>query len=431
MGCGSSDQKTVYERPEKVQAPPAEVAPPVSIVKPPKTPFHEQYVLLGKVGKGAFAQVHIGKRLSDSAELAVKVTDFRARNEQGVLCQGIDQGSKRAIIKEADIMARVAAEKSCVSLVEDFVEDGVGYIVMERCDLTLLQHLQRLPNLTEVSLSQVIKGMLDGLVASHDLRVVHRDVKPDNFLCISQPSGEAIVKLCDFGLAHVLANENATCKGVYGTAPFMPPEMLMAEPYDAKADIWSLGIIAYALLIGQFPYQPAERGTKAMKAAIVAGVPEPTFKLKAALVVSGQSTVSEDAVAFLRTLLSREARSRPTAKEAIQQPWLAKCTVQPSEISNFQPMLNSAKRCGAFDVRAVDKDDKHEGSLDMFLIQEQARYHGKSAVQFDSGNSTKKMEKVNSGRTESTDCASNSANGSSRNEVIPAETSSTATGSRN
>merc|ERR1719356_1121229 len=99
------------------------------------------------------------------------------------------------------------------------MEAGLAYVVMEKCDVTLLQALERSSKLKESTLRSVLRQMLQALAAVHAAGIVHRDVKPDNFLCTGPSCGT--VKLCDFGLSRALPEEGQEqeeegLSGVYG-----------------------------------------------------------------------------------------------------------------------------------------------------------------------------------------------------------------------
>jgi serine/threonine protein kinase len=349
--------------------------------------FHQQYLLMGKLGKGAFAQVHLCRRVCDgqvsSKDLAVKIADLR-KHSGGRVTEEVDMRAQRAVEKEVSIMRKVGPQTYCVHQKEAFLEGAFTYIVMEKCDSTLLSLLERSTGLTEGVLAKIFKDMLKGLSVIHKIGIVHRDVKPDNFLVSGDPVN---VKLCDFGLAAVLPHgEHPELTGVYGTAPFMSPEMLKAFPYGAKTDVWSMGVIVYVLLLGEFPYHPAESTSKAMKAAIVAGVPAPTFRPKLGLDMGGTLKISPEANSFLQPLLARDPENRLTADGSLQHIWLGAKEPGSWGSASLRPMLYSAKRVGAFDTRNVN--DSVPNDMDHFLAQMQSKYH-KSTMRNYGGSSSR------------------------------------------
>lgn len=327
-------------------------------------PFHESYQILNMLGKGAFAKVYLAKQTMLDCPVAVKIIDLRRSGDK------VNARSRQLVEAEIAILRRVADRDHVVKYLAHYVEGCFAYIVMERCELTLLQALEQQTDISEQSFKRVFTEMLRALSALHALRVVHRDVKPDNFMCAGPNS---MVKVCDFGLAEVLPPVGRPdLKGVYGTAPFMSPEMLRMHGYGEKTDVWSLGVIAYVLMLGQFPYQPTENTGKGMKAIISAGDPAPTFEPKVnsrAGRSNGSTVVSPDARRFLRALLSRDPARRPAATEALQHAWLQSPA---AGNQSLREMLLAAKRAGAFDTRTRQEPGN---GLCLALAAEQAKYH--------------------------------------------------------
>merc|ERR1719158_1096216 len=124
--------------------------------------------------------------------------------------------------------------------------------------MSLLQGLEAQQLYDEFTVKGVLLGMLRALEAIHSVHVVHRDIKPDNFLC---SGGLHTIKLCDFGLAESVAasGHQVVMRDIYGTAPFMSPEMLSCNGYDISTDMWSFAVIAYVMMLGSFPYQALDK----------------------------------------------------------------------------------------------------------------------------------------------------------------------------
>merc|ERR1719419_703743 len=173
--------------------------------------------------------------------------------------------------------------------------------------MTLPQALESASEVTVDSLRRVTCEMLQALVAIHKVNVVHRDIKPDNFL---YTENQRRVKLCDFGFAEVMpVSEGLT--GIYGTPPFMSPEMLSSMSYGPGTDVWSLGVTAHIVVFRQFPPQSVMiMGGEAWVPAT--GPPVPNLQVKRSLDIDGVD-ISDSADQSIRALLDRDPQRRPSA----------------------------------------------------------------------------------------------------------------------
>jgi serine/threonine protein kinase len=272
-------------------------------------------------------------------------------------------------------------------------------MVMERCSFSLLHHLDHVAELTECTLGQVFAQLLRGLAHMHASHVVHRDLKPDNFLI--GDDGQT-VKIADFGFS-IRLQKGGKLRGMCGTAPFMSPEMLADGGYDSKVDLWSIGVSVYVLLFGVFPYMPKEPGCKLMKMAIAGGV-RPNFK------PVGNSTKetsfrTEPAVTFVKNLLCRRPEGRPSATEALNMEFMVASAAgrhaDGIELPSLRTMLRSAKKVGAFDMREVRTDEDVDGLLN--TLQEEK--HGVPLIGLQATTSAE-FQETKSGSSCSTKCPS-------------------------
>jgi len=316
---------------------------------PPRL-FHEAYELerggSSTIGRGSFASVQAVRRrgasVAASPALAAKVISLHEDRDLG---GGICARRCKKVWREVEIARMVRGKEHILQFEEALFEAGLAYIVMERCDRTLVEAVESLPTLTESSLKRFFHQMLQGIAALHDAGVVHRDVKPDNFLCFGPNS---IVKLCDFGLSTIIRNQDT--EGICGTPPYMAPEMVQYLRYSWSVDIWSMGALAYVFLFGEFPYRLQEYDPRDMKAAIATGCPAPTFRPSNALQDAGVQCPSPAATGFLRTALSRRPQDRFTARAALESDFFAEPHLERHAEGSLAAALESAKNLGAFDL---------------------------------------------------------------------------------
>jgi serine/threonine protein kinase len=338
-------------------------------------PFHSRYVLGRKLGQGAFSTVYVATSIACGGDVAVKVTDLRATCQGNVAGATNDPKTEEVVQTEVEVLKQVRDKDCCIQLYEACKEGVLSYIIMELCEFSLCQAFESLPELNERTIVRCVKGMLQALEVLHDAKIVHRDIKPDNFLC----SGEDMqVKLCDFGLAKVMTSEACSLlSGVVGTPPFMSPEMIGNTGYGTATDVWSLGVTVYVMLFGCFPYEPEGRNKSAMKEAILLDSPAPSYKLSKAVKeeTTQKPDISKDAIAFMRELLDRSPICRPSAKEAQHMLWISLPeTAETRSARCLQPTFQAAKEIGAFHPWArAQKEDQPDG-FDAKLSPLQAKH---------------------------------------------------------
>lgn len=201
------------------------------------------YLIDRKIGAGGMGNVYHGTHETDGHNAAIKVLPGSIAREDGFI-----QRFHREIVA-----LRKVSNKHIVQLFEDGeTGDGCCYYAMEYVDgptLTMeIQSRRRIPWREVISISLQIAAALK---AAHDAGIVHRDLKPSN-LMLSQ---DGIVKLTDFGVAHVFATTRLTrTGGVVGTAEYMSPEQARGARATKRSDLYSLGAVMYVMLTGRPPF---------------------------------------------------------------------------------------------------------------------------------------------------------------------------------
>jgi serine/threonine protein kinase len=193
-----------------------------------------------------------------------------------------------------------------VRAIETFEHRNQIFIVMELCaggDL-----YSRDPY-TEEDAARILSSILSALGYMHSKNVVHRDLKYENILFVND-SPKAEVKLIDFGLSKVYGDNAQLTEGV-GTIYTMAPEVLKGN-YTTKADVWSIGVIAYMLLSSQMPFY----GRK--KRHIVEQILNCQFDFRG----RRWKKISDQAKAFIEDLLVLDPDDRLEAKNANSSVWL-------------------------------------------------------------------------------------------------------------
>ncbi|MEM8738973.1 MAG: protein kinase [Planctomycetota bacterium] len=167
-----------------------------------------------------------------------------------------DLALRKRIREEASIHKRVSTTqpKHLIQFI-DAVDDPRGLmLVSEFYPSTSLEALlqDRDAPLEERQALGIVAATALGLQAIHAAGVIHRDLKPSNIL-LGQDRG---LKICDFGLAAIIESQESLA---LGSVRYMAPELLRSEPADGRADVYSLGIIAYEMLAGRTHFDTAFR----------------------------------------------------------------------------------------------------------------------------------------------------------------------------
>jgi len=131
-------------------------------------------------------------------------------------------------------------------------QDQFQYIVMEYLDgPTLQREIQRTGPLPAARILHIVGQLAGALDYAHQQGLVHRDVKPANIIL----SRGDHATLTDFGLVKAARRSTLTCEGTtMGTLRYMSPEQAMGRELDARADVYSLGVVVYEMLVGETPF---------------------------------------------------------------------------------------------------------------------------------------------------------------------------------
>ncbi len=131
--------------------------------------------------------------------------------------------------------------------------DLIQYIVMEYIDgITLKEFIERQGSLRWKDAVYFTIQILKGLQHAHDKGIVHRDVKPQNIMVLS----DGTIKVADFGIARFARNEQRTITDkAIGSVHYISPEQARGEKTDEKSDIYSVGVMLYEMLTGQLPFE--------------------------------------------------------------------------------------------------------------------------------------------------------------------------------
>jgi serine/threonine protein kinase len=283
----------------------------------------EYYKDLHMIDSGSQGNVYRAVRIADGAAVAIKrVVIKNERTEIPALANEV------ALLSSCD-------HANVVRMYDCFRAGREVSIVMEMMDGgKLTDLLEEDPGIgalfTEPEMATIIREVLLGLEYLHHDGCMHRDIKSDNVLLNS--SGD--IKLGDFGFATSL--NTAMRKTMVGTPYWMAPEIAKGDPYDYKADVWSVGILFLELCDGQ----PPMMGINPMRALVKIGTqPPPSIQ-------GHRRNLTKQCYDFAAFLLVKDPKARPTAADALQHPFLSQHYTSTSFMKEYLALAkkNDAKK---------------------------------------------------------------------------------------
>jgi len=219
-----------------------------------------KYVVEGVLGRGGMGTVYLARDPGLDRRVAVKTLTLGPEDAPELRMRFLREAQAAGGLRHPNIVT-----------VYDVGEDaGQPYIAMEYIEGIDLEHViqRREPYSIEWKLD-VLRQVCEGLAYAHRRGIVHRDVKPANIRVT--PTGE--VRIMDFGVAR-LPSSTATQSGrLLGTVQYMAPEQVEGAPVDHRADIFSVGAIAYELVAYRKPFQGDS--LTAVMLQIMHGAPDP------------------------------------------------------------------------------------------------------------------------------------------------------------
>ncbi len=209
-----------------------------------------RYHILDVIGHGGMGVIFRARQLSVDRLVAIKMMHARASQSEDNVAR---------FHREAQACSKLTHPNTI--RLYDFGQTTLGnfYMVMELLEGRSLR--QVIQDEAPISAPRVLRMMMQccaSLAEAHAAGIIHRDIKPENIFVIDRPDAQDSIKLLDFSIAK-LANAQMTAIGtVFGTPQYMSPEQTHGGGIDGRSDIYSLGIVAYAMLSNTLPFHHSE-----------------------------------------------------------------------------------------------------------------------------------------------------------------------------
>ncbi|MFF5314723.1 protein kinase domain-containing protein [Streptomyces massasporeus] len=247
-----------------------------------------RYRLDALIGSGGASDVYRGFDLRLRRPVAVKM--FRA---------GTGFDTEEIFRSEAEILARLQ-HPGLVTAFDAGHHDGDAFLVMQLIDgRTLKSRIAEGP-LSYEAAAALGAALADALAHTHEVGIVHRDVKPSNILLDSSDRPH----LTDFGISRLLDATTRTATGTMtGTAAYLAPEQVLGRPVGRPADIYALGLVLLECLTGRLEYDGGP-----LEAAIARLHRPPALP----------DSLPDGFAGLLRDMTSLEEQGRPTARDCAQ-----------------------------------------------------------------------------------------------------------------
>ncbi|KAF1360173.1 kinase-like protein [Lizonia empirigonia] len=260
---------------------------------------------LGKlIGKGSFGKVYLAShKLSNGSKVVLK----SAKKDDPNLAREIHHH-------------RQFIHPHIARLYEVIVTEELVWLALEWCPGDeLYNYLLQKGALEPAKVQRIFTQLVGAVSYVHNKSCVHRDLKLENILL--DKHGD--VKLVDFGFTREYEGKSNYLQTWCGTVCYSAPEMLKGEKYAGeKVDVWSLGIILYALLVGELPFDDDDEMVTKMKIL----KEEPVYP----------DNFPPQARELCQALLSKRPILRPTLAEVLQNPWLSEYAPRQQETLKLQ-----------------------------------------------------------------------------------------------
>jgi serine/threonine-protein kinase len=286
-----------------------------------------RYRIERRLGAGGMGEVFLVRHLQLDEPRALKRMRPEAMGQSAAIERFRREARQHSRVRHPNVVTLYDFEE---------LPDGGCYLVMEYVEGRTLESIRESGPLALSRALGIIAQTASAIDAAHEVGVVHRDLKPDNILITIGRDGGDRVKVVDFGVAVLMADEGSrlTSAGfVVGTPRYMSPEQLLptpGEPLDGRSDVYSLALIAWELLVGAPAFNSdtlaavMQRAVTSPPAISAAAVVPPLPSALDAVFHRALAVLREDrypsATAFAEALIAVLVSAGAVAPQAVARP---------------------------------------------------------------------------------------------------------------
>lgn len=259
-------------------------------------PLLSGYIIEKDLGEGTFGKVKLAIHKESNEKVAIKVLEKE---------KIIEESDRERISREIQIL-KLIRHPNIVQMYEIIEDEQNLYLVMEYAHGgELYDYIVSQQKLKEQEASKFFQQIIDGIDYIHQLNIVHRDLKPENLLMDEKMN----IKIVDFGLSN-LYSDNQLLKTACGSPCYAAPEMIAGKKYKGlNVDIWSSGVILFALICGFLPFD--DNDTQVLYKKIMKGE------------YSIPSFISSPATDLIKQILNVDPEKRFTINQIKSHPWFS------------------------------------------------------------------------------------------------------------
>ncbi len=294
------------------------------------------YVILSSLGAGSFAAVYLAKHRRTLQTVAIK-SIYKEKLVAEKLVNNL----------EGEInITRSFRHQNIVELYDVIKLERCFYLVLEHCSGgDLHKFLKKHGRLSEATTRHFMCQLAAGLLFLRSNGLMHRDLKPQNLL-LSSDSMDATLKIADFGFARELSEATMT-DTLCGSPQYMAPEIMQGRRYDAKADLWSVGMILYECVVGKTPF----RGRSQME--LLRNI------MARPLTIPSSLDISPGCKSILKILLKVGPEMRCSYEEFFSHTWIGLDQTLQQQRQNVTPQPSLGKIRGSLSEEGVRKTVVH------------------------------------------------------------------------
>lgn len=252
------------------------------------------YILGKTIGEGTFGKVKLGTHILTGEKVAVKILEKE---------RIVDVADVERVAREIHIL-KLVQHPHIIQLYEIIETPRQLYLIMEFCSGgELFDHIVEQGRVKEAEASRFFHQIMAGVEQIHRMNVVHRDLKPENLLLDEQKN----IKIVDFGLSNTY-QDGQLLKTACGSPCYAAPEMVAGQRYvPSRCDVWSCGVILFALVCGYLPFE--DQNTSALYRKILnADYQAPKF-------------ISDGVRDLISRMLNTDPETRYTISKIRTHPW--------------------------------------------------------------------------------------------------------------